>query len=48
MPCAEAIAKKGIDVAGFDIDNKTRVYTRSKKPIYKVIESKIINYEAFQ
>ena len=37
MPCAEAIAKKGVDVTGYDIDKKSSHYISIKSSIKDAI-----------
>jgi UDPglucose 6-dehydrogenase len=46
MPCAEAIAKKGVDVTGYDIDKKTSHYISIKSSIKDAIENRDIIFIA--
>ena len=42
MPCAEAIAKKGVDVAGYDIHAKSSNYISIKLSIKDAVENRDI------
>jgi len=46
MPCAEAIAKKGFGVAGFDIVNKTSEHIDIRNSIKSVVEDRDIVFVA--
>jgi UDPglucose 6-dehydrogenase len=46
MPCAEAIAKKGFDVTGYDIEPKTSEHVGIKDSIKSVIEDRDIVFVA--
>ena len=46
MPCAEAIAKKGVDVTGYDIDKKSSHYISIKSSIKDAIENRDIIFIA--
>jgi UDPglucose 6-dehydrogenase len=46
MPCAEAVAKKGFDVAGYDIVRKTSEHIEIKDSIKSVVEDRDIVFVA--
>lgn len=46
MPCAEAIAKKGVDVAGYDIHAKSSNYISIKSSIKDAVENRDIIFIA--
>ena len=46
MPCAEAMAKKGFDVAGYDITRKTSSFVEIKESIEEVCRDRDIIFIA--
>jgi UDPglucose 6-dehydrogenase len=46
MPCAEAVAKKGFDVTGYDIVNKTSTHVEIKDSLSQTVEDRDIVFVA--